>query len=96
MLWLRDSINNRCHQIAGFNVDDAKNTYQIPENHEPLTAIAIGYLGDPQSLPEGLRDREIAPRVRKPLQEFVFTKQWGNVSPLLDYSSFHLNEPHPL
>ncbi|GAA6618277.1 nitroreductase family protein [Scytonema sp. NUACC26] len=61
------SLGLFAHQIAGFNVDKAKNTYQIPENYEPVTALAIGYLGDPHSLPDGLRDRELAPRVRKPL-----------------------------
>jgi nitroreductase len=72
------SLGLSVHQIAGFNVDDARKEYQIPEDYEPATAIALGYAGDPQSLPDGLRERELAPRVRKPLQEFVFTGQWGN------------------
>lgn len=71
------------HQAAGFDRDKARKEYQIPEEYEPATAVVIGYAGDPQLLPDGLREREIAPRVRKPLQELVFTGQWGNVSPLL-------------
>ncbi|MFQ4144851.1 nitroreductase family protein [Chlorogloeopsis sp. ULAP02] len=71
------------HQMAGFDVDSARKQYQIPDGYEPATAIAIGYAGDPQSLSDGLRDRELALRVRKPLKEFVFTEQWGNTSPLL-------------
>ncbi len=71
------------HQIAGFNADKARELYQIPEDYEPATAVTIGYPGDPQSLPDGLRERELAPRVRKPLKEFVFSGQWGTVSPLL-------------
>ncbi|MBR8839424.1 MAG: nitroreductase family protein [Stigonema ocellatum SAG 48.90 = DSM 106950] len=71
------------HQIAGFQVDSAIKEYQIPDGYAPATVIVVGYPGDPQSLPDGLRDRELAPRVRKPLQEFVFTGQWGNVSPFL-------------
>ncbi len=77
------SLGLSVHQIAGFNVDSVKKEYQIPEGYEPATAIALGYPGDPQSLPDGLRERELAPRVRKPLQEFVFTGQWGNTSSLL-------------
>ncbi|BDA74676.1 hypothetical protein RIVM261_047280 [Rivularia sp. IAM M-261] len=62
----------------------ARELYQIPEDYEAVTALTVGYQGDPQSLPDGLRERELAPRVRKPLKEFVFTGQWGNVSPLLN------------
>ncbi|OKH46232.1 nitroreductase [Calothrix sp. HK-06] len=72
------------HQIAGFNADGARELYQIPEDYEAVTVLTVGYPGDPQSLPDGLRERELAPRVRKPLKEFVFTGQWGSVSPLLN------------
>ncbi|BAY34468.1 nitroreductase [Nostoc carneum NIES-2107] len=71
------------HQIGGFNPDIARETYQIPEDYEPATVVTVGYPGDPQNLPDGLRDRELAPRTRKPLTEFVFTGQWGHTSPLL-------------
>jgi nitroreductase len=71
------------HQIAGFNVDIARKEYQIPEGYEPATALTVGYIGDPQSLADGLRERELAARVRKPLKEFVFTGKWGDVSSLL-------------
>lgn len=71
------------HQAAGFDRDKATAEYQIPEGYAPATAVVIGYAGDLQSLPEGLREREIAPRVRKPLQDFVFSGQFNNVSPLI-------------
>ena len=71
------------HQMGGFNADKAKTEYQIPEDYEPATALTIGYAGDPQILPDGLKERELAPRVRKPLQEFVFSGQWGKTSSLL-------------
>jgi nitroreductase len=72
------------HQIGGFDVEKARAVYQIPEGYEPATAVTIGYAGDPQSLPDGLKERELAPRSRKPLTEFVFTGQWGTASPLLN------------
>ncbi len=71
------------HQIAGFNVDIARKEYHIPDGYEPATALTVGYIGDPQSLNDGLRERELAPRVRKPLKEFVFTGKWGESSSLL-------------
>jgi nitroreductase len=71
------------HQAAGFDRDKAIAEFQIPEGYAPATALIVGYAGDPDSLPERLREREIAPRLRKPLQEFVFSGQFNNVSPLL-------------
>ncbi|MBO3460186.1 nitroreductase family protein [Aetokthonos hydrillicola Thurmond2011] len=71
------------HQIAGFSVDAARKEYRIPEGYEPATAIVVGYAGDPQNLSDGLRERELAPRIRKPLKEFVFTGQWGTISTLV-------------
>jgi hypothetical protein len=41
------------------------------------TGIAIGYEGDPATLPDNLKQRDLTPRQRKPLKEFVFTGKWG-------------------
>ena len=71
------------HQMAGFHADKAREVFQIPSGYEPVTAIAIGYFGDPESLPESLREQERAPRSRKPFEEFVFAGRWGQVSPLV-------------
>jgi hypothetical protein len=35
---------------------------------------AVGYLGDPESLPEGPRKSEVAPRQRKDLKEIVLSE----------------------
>ncbi|MEH2333619.1 hypothetical protein [Nostoc sp.] len=45
--------------------------------------IAIGYLGDPQTLPEALQAQELTPRTRKALTEFVFTGAWDQASDLV-------------
>jgi len=45
--------------------------------------MAIGYKADPAILPDALKDRDLAPRRRKPLSKFVFTGQWGQPSPLV-------------
>jgi hypothetical protein len=39
--------------------------------------IAIGYPGDPHSLAEDLRAKDLAPRQRRPLREFVFNGKFG-------------------
>jgi nitroreductase len=64
------------HQMAGFDRTKAAEVFKLPEGYDPVTVIAIGYLGDPYILPEGIREREKAPRIRKPLSEFVFDGAW--------------------
>ena len=71
------------HQMAGFDAQKARDTFSIPPDWEPVAAIAIGYPGDPQTLPDKLRDRELAPRSRKPAKEFVMTGRWGHPASFL-------------
>ena len=71
------------HQMIGILPDKARALYAIPEDHEAWTGLAIGYRGDPASLPETLRQRDLAPRQRKPLPEFVFSGKFGNPAPLV-------------
>ncbi|HWT79061.1 MAG TPA: nitroreductase family protein, partial [Candidatus Methylomirabilis sp.] len=71
------------HQMIGILPDKAREVFGIPAGWEAWTAIAIGYLGDPTSLPDDLRQRDGTPRQRNPLSQFVFSGQWGNPSPWL-------------
>jgi nitroreductase len=71
------------HQMAGFDAEKARQTFAIPPDWEPVAAMAIGYPGNPESLPDKLRDRELAPRTRKPLGEFVMTGGWGHTAPFV-------------
>lgn len=71
------------HQMAGFDVAKAKELYSIPQKYEPVAAIAIGYPGDPEILPEQYQQRQFSPRQRKPIQTFVFTGGWGQISPVV-------------
>jgi nitroreductase len=71
------------HQMAGFDPAKAKQVFEIPTDWEPIAAFAIGYPGDPNSLSQKLQDREIAPRTRKPLTEFVMSGRWGHTSPIV-------------
>jgi nitroreductase len=71
------------HQMAGFYPDRVRELYGVPEGFEPVAGIVLGYPGDPDILPDDLRQRELAPRVRKPLESFVFQGAWGQISPLV-------------
>jgi nitroreductase len=73
------------HQMAGFYIDQARAGCQIPDGHEPVAMMAVGYPGDPALLSDRLRERETQPRVRKPLSEFLYSATWGQPSPLLGH-----------
>lgn len=71
------------HQMIGLLPDKAREVYRIPDGVQPMTGMAIGYVADPDSLPEAYRERDLASRQRKDLSEFVFGGQWGTASPLV-------------
>ncbi len=64
------------HQMGGFDAPQAAKLFDLPEGYDPLTVFAVGYAGDPDALPDNLRQREQEPRTRKPLSEFVFDGAW--------------------
>lgn len=66
------------HQMGGFDREGAKLSLALPEDIEPLVVIALGTLGSPDLLDDARRERELAPRRRKPLAELAFTGEWGN------------------
>jgi nitroreductase len=70
------------HQMAGFDADAARRVFALPDDYTPAVAIALGYPGSPERLPDDLRARELAPRERKPLDELVFRGRFGRPSPL--------------
>jgi nitroreductase len=60
------------HQMAGFDRNAARTALGIPEEFEIGSVMAVGYQGDPSTLPnEKMIGQETAPRTRKPLSEFV-------------------------
>ena len=71
------------HQMAGLDPNKARHVFHIPDDWDAVAAMAIGYPGDPASLPDKLRERELAPRTRKPLSEFVMTGRWGHTAPFV-------------
>jgi nitroreductase len=68
------------HQMAGFDPETARDVFTIPAGWDAIAAFAMGYPGDPASLPQPYRDRETAQRVRKPLREFVMSGKWGHTA----------------
>jgi nitroreductase len=61
------------HQMGGFDAARIAEAFGLGERLEVVSITAIGVLGDVDTLPEPLRAREIAPRMRKPLEELVLS-----------------------
>lgn len=62
--------------MGGFDPETLRASFAIPADFDPVAVWALGYLGDPETLPEHFKAPELAPRSRKELDEFVFT-DWG-------------------
>ncbi|MBF0425210.1 MAG: nitroreductase family protein [Magnetococcales bacterium] len=65
------------HQMAGYEAEAVRERFALDDLYEPVTAIALGYPGSPDQLDPALRERELAPRQRKPLEEIAFLGVWG-------------------
>jgi nitroreductase len=60
------------HEMGGFDVQKAREVFNIPEDFEVGIMIAIGYQDVHQVLPQSLRQKAHLPRERKPLSETYF------------------------
>jgi nitroreductase len=62
------------HQMAGFDEDTVRKSFEIPETYALGAVIALGYQGEPAALthPQMLA-QETAQRTRKLLKDFVFS-----------------------
>lgn len=64
------------HGMAGFDPAKARDLHGIPESHDAVAAMGLGYPGDEQGAPEELRKRNKR-RPRRALTEFAFADRWG-------------------
>jgi nitroreductase len=68
----------RVHQMGGFDPDAVRERYGVPDDARPITAAALGYPGDPETLDDDLRRQELAPRERRPQSELAFAHRFGD------------------
>jgi len=59
------------HQLGGFDGAVLAEAFGLTKNETIVTVTALGVLGDAGTLPPELRERESAPRTRKPLSELL-------------------------
>ena len=76
---LLETINQGlvAHPMSGFSAEATRQSYDVPNGYDPRVAIALGYLGDPDSLEEPLLSMEKSERIRKKVTDFTFSKTWG-------------------
>jgi nitroreductase len=60
------------HQMGGYDHLQAIQVFDLKESDEAMAMMAIGYKGDPALLGEEYVLREKNPRLRKPIEDFVF------------------------
>lgn len=65
------------HQMGGFDADALRAAFRIPERFEPMAMATVGYQLAQARIPEAQREREQAPRARRPLGESFFEGEWG-------------------
>lgn len=64
------------HQMGGFDADKARATFNVPERYQILAMVTVGYQASVESLSGEVKERELAARSRKPLEELFFNGGW--------------------
>ncbi|MGI9306070.1 MAG: nitroreductase family protein [Gammaproteobacteria bacterium] len=67
----------RCHQMGGFDAQAAREAFAIPDSFECMSVLAAGWQAGAGLLDGELKERETAPRKRRPLGEVAFNGEWG-------------------
>lgn len=70
------------HQMAGFSAEKARELFEIPEDFDIVTMIAVGYMGDATQLPENIKEMESNKRDRRLLDKILFDGEWDDITPI--------------
>jgi nitroreductase len=66
------SLGLHVHGMGGFDAEQARREFGVPEDFDIGAAFAIGYIAGPDEPPPA--------RSRRPLNELVFGPEWGKTS----------------
>lgn len=59
------------HQMSGFDAKKATDIFNVPDDFQVVSVIAIGYSGDIDELPSDMAEMETKPRERMELKELL-------------------------
>lgn len=65
------------HQMGGFDAEKIRREFSIPKEFDCLAMIAVGYQTTPDVLETELKEKEVAERTRRPLEENFFENSWS-------------------
>ena len=66
------------HQMGGFDADAIRTSFSIPDDYMPMAMLVVGYPAPAETLgEESLVQRELAARIRRPLDSTFFAGTWG-------------------
>lgn len=71
------SLGILVHQMAGIEREVVRERFAVPESLDIVAGFALGWPGDPESLSDELRKRELAARTRKPVAELLIRGRFG-------------------
>lgn len=71
------SMGLMTHQMGGFDGEKARDIFAIPEQYQMMSMLAVGYAAEVDSLPDELKEREVAPRKRRALSELFYDGVWN-------------------
>lgn len=69
------------HPMAGYKAPIVKEALGIPPDYSVICLISLGYPGGIDTLDERTRQKDLAPRTRKPIEEIVSFDRWAFPSP---------------
>lgn len=64
------------HQMGGFDAERIRAEFEIPVRFTCMAAITVGYQLPEAAIPDEQREREYAPRTRRPLGQSFFAGTW--------------------
>ncbi len=64
------------HQMGGFDAKALASEFDIPARYRPMAMLTLGYQLAEADLPADARERELAARARRPLEEGFFEAAW--------------------
>ncbi len=65
------------HQMGGFDVEQCREQFALPQNCTPMAVIAIGYQAEAELLSDEFRQRELAERARADIEQRFYFGRWG-------------------
>jgi nitroreductase len=76
LLLQASSMGLAAHSMSGFDGNAFREAFGVSQRYKVLAMISVAHHGDAKGLPEGLAEREGAPRARLPLDQIATFGEW--------------------